>query len=88
VVVKVVTNNKATTNMTTLRRIILLSFLGGAVMLKLPVVHSFSNTKQHTQPSRVLNYMAPPSGTKSSVAEIEAESEQLRKEIEELTGSS
>lgn len=70
--------------MTTLRRIILLSFLGGAVMLKLPVVHSFSNTKQHTQPSRVLNYMAPPSGTKSSVAEIEAESEQLRKEIEEL----
>lgn len=55
------------------------------------VVHSFSDTKQPTQrtsssySSRVrMMYMAPPSRTKSTVAEIEAESEQLRKEIEEL----
>jgi len=64
----------------------MLSFLGGTVVLSQLFLsgHSFSNTKQPTQrtSSRVLMHMAPPS-TKS-VAEIEAESEQLRIEIEEL----
>lgn len=72
--------------MTTPRSIIL-SLLGVVVLSQ--GVDSFSNTKQPTQrtsPSslRIRMYMAPPSRTKSTVAEIEAESEQLRKEIEEL----
>mmetsp|Transcript_26149 Transcript_26149/g.38398 ORF Transcript_26149/g.38398 Transcript_26149/m.38398 type:complete len:393 (+) Transcript_26149:74-1252(+) len=65
----------------------MLSFLGGTVVLSQLFLsgHSFSNTKQLTQrtSSRVLMHMAPPSRT-MSVAEIEAESEQLRIEIEEL----
>mmetsp|Transcript_25002 Transcript_25002/g.37792 ORF Transcript_25002/g.37792 Transcript_25002/m.37792 type:complete len:391 (+) Transcript_25002:90-1262(+) len=66
----------------------MLSFLGGTVVLSQLFLsgHSFSNTKQPTQrtsSSRVLMHMAPPSRT-MSVAEIEAESEQLRIEIEEL----
>mmetsp|Transcript_11474 Transcript_11474/g.17632 ORF Transcript_11474/g.17632 Transcript_11474/m.17632 type:complete len:391 (+) Transcript_11474:82-1254(+) len=66
----------------------MLSFVGGAVVLSQLFLsgHSFSNTKQPTQrtsSSRVLMHMAPPSRT-MSVAEIEAESEQLRIEIEEL----
>ena len=52
--------------------------------LSLPV-HSFSNAKLS---SRTLSpspaFMVLPSTTKSTVAELEAESEQLRKEIEEL----
>ncbi len=47
------------------------------------LVHSFPITRQTT--SRILTYMMPPSTKmKSTVAELEAESEQLRKEIEEL----
>jgi len=66
----------------------MLSFVGGTVVLSQLFLsgHSFSNTKQPTQrtsSSRVLMHMAPPSRT-MSVAEIEAESEQLRIEIEEL----
>eukprot|EP00985_Skeletonema_marinoi_P015437 scaffold7982_cov102-Skeletonema_marinoi.AAC.4 len=66
----------------------MLSFLGGTVVLSQLFLsgHSFSNTKQPTQrtsSSRVLMHMAPPSRT-MSVAEIEAESEQLRIDIEEL----
>jgi len=65
----------------------MLSFLGGTVVLSQLFLsgHSFSNTKQPTQrtSSRVLMHMAPPSKT-MSVAELEAESEQLRIEIEEL----
>ncbi|KAK1749020.1 hypothetical protein QTG54_000959 [Skeletonema marinoi] len=65
----------------------MLSFVGGTVVLSQLFLsgHSFSNTKQPTQrtSSRVLMHMAPPSKT-MSVAELEAESEQLRIEIEEL----
>lgn len=72
--------------MTPLRSIL---FVVGGVVVGLLPVQSFSNT-QPTQSqktsSRVLMQMALSSRTSSSstVAEIEAESEQLRKEIEEL----
>lgn len=68
--------------------------LGTIIMLLLfpfPLhVRSFSNTKPKMprtspSPSQVLIHMVSPSSkTKSTVAEIEAESELLRKEIEEL----
>ncbi len=49
------------------------------------LVHSFAITRQTTSPSsRILTYMMPSTKMKSTVAELEAESEQLRKEIEEL----
>eukprot|EP00573_Skeletonema_grethae_P003699 CAMPEP_0201693550 /NCGR_PEP_ID=MMETSP0578-20130828/6121_1 /ASSEMBLY_ACC=CAM_ASM_000663 /TAXON_ID=267565 /ORGANISM="Skeletonema grethea, Strain CCMP 1804" /LENGTH=392 /DNA_ID=CAMNT_0048179109 /DNA_START=47 /DNA_END=1225 /DNA_ORIENTATION=+ len=70
--------------MTPLRSIL---FVVGGVVVGLLPVQSFSNTQstrsQRTS-SRVLMQMALPSRTSSTVAEIEAESEQLRKEIEEL----
>ena len=49
----------------------------------LPPVHSFSNIQSTQRTSTVLMHMVPPISTSSTV-EIEAESEQLRKEIEEL----
>ena len=72
--------------MTSLRSI--LSVMGGVAMLTttgfLLPVHSFSNTQPTRTSSQVLMQMVTPYRTSSTVAEIEAESEQLRKEIEEL----
>ena len=72
--------------MTSLRSI--LSVMGGVAMLTttgfLLPVHSFSNTQPTRTSSQVLMQMVTPYRTSSTVAEIEAESEQLREEIEEL----
>jgi chaperonin cofactor prefoldin len=66
----------------------MLSVIGGVVVLTtgflLPPVHSFSNIQPTQRTSTVLMHMVPPISTSSTVDEIEAESEQLRKEIEEL----
>mmetsp|Transcript_3738 Transcript_3738/g.6177 ORF Transcript_3738/g.6177 Transcript_3738/m.6177 type:complete len:402 (+) Transcript_3738:70-1275(+) len=66
----------------------ILSVMGGVAMLTttgfLLPVHSFSNTQPTRTSSQVLMQMVTPYRTSSTVAEIEAESEQLRKEIEEL----
>lgn len=65
----------------------MLSAMGGVVMMLttglLPPVHSFSNIQPTQRTSTVLMHMVPPISTSSTV-EIKAESEQLRKEIEEL----
>ena len=72
--------------MTPLRSIlpIMGAFMMWGLLFVVPsLVHSFPITK--TSPSsRILTYMLPSTKMKSTVAELEAESEQLRKEIEEL----